>query len=85
MVCGDYSAGHPWVQVDGVAPDKPLDSAVLSRMKQFSAMNRLKKMALRVSLEDLEFYVVGVLKNKIPHELCHEVYLVRICPSAGDC
>lgn len=46
----DTSAGHRWVQVDGVAPDKPLDSAVLSRMKQFSAMNKLKKMALRVSL-----------------------------------
>lgn len=41
--------GHPWLQVDGVAPDKPLDSAVLSRLKQFSAMNKLKKMALRVS------------------------------------
>jgi calcium-dependent protein kinase len=41
--------GHPWVCVDGVAPDKPLDSAVLSRLKQFSAMNKLKKMALRVS------------------------------------
>ncbi|GKB69643.1 calcium-dependent protein kinase [Tanacetum coccineum] len=25
-----FWAGHPWVQVDGVAPDKPLDSAVLS-------------------------------------------------------
>jgi calcium-dependent protein kinase len=33
----------------GSAPDKPLDSAVLSRLKQFSAMNKLKKMALRVS------------------------------------
>jgi hypothetical protein len=43
-------AGHPWVQEDGVAPDKPLDSAVLSRLKQFSAMNKFKKMALRVSL-----------------------------------
>jgi calcium-dependent protein kinase len=42
-------AGHPWVCVDGVAPDKPLDSAVLSRLKQFSAMNKLKKMALRVN------------------------------------
>jgi hypothetical protein len=41
--------GHPWVQFGGLAPDKPLDSAVLSRMKQFSAMNKLKKMALRVS------------------------------------
>ncbi|CAD5169672.1 unnamed protein product [Musa acuminata subsp. malaccensis] len=26
---------HPWVQIDGVAPDKPLDSAVLYRPKQF--------------------------------------------------
>ena len=43
-------AGHPWVCVDGVAPDKPLDSAVLTRLKQFSAMNKLKKMALRVSI-----------------------------------
>ena len=32
-----------------MAPDKALDSAVLSRLKQFSAMDRLKKMALRVS------------------------------------
>ncbi|TXG58104.1 hypothetical protein EZV62_015933 [Acer yangbiense] len=51
------SLGHPWVQVDGVAPDKPLDSAVLSRLKQFSAMNKLKKIALRVialSLSDEE-------------------------------
>jgi hypothetical protein len=34
--------------MSGEAPDKPLDSAVLSRLKQFSAMNKLKKMALRV-------------------------------------
>lgn len=38
------------MRVDGVAPDKPLDSAVLTRLKQFSAMNKLKKMALRVSI-----------------------------------
>lgn len=36
------------MQVEGVAPDKPLDSAVLSRLTQFSAMDKLKKMALRV-------------------------------------
>lgn len=46
-------AGHPWVQVGGVAPDKPLDSAVLSRLKQFSAMNKLKKIAIRVSIHQL--------------------------------
>jgi len=42
--------GHPWIVDDAVAPDKPIDSAVLSRLKNFSAMNKLKKMALRVSL-----------------------------------
>lgn len=56
-----HSAGHPWVQVDGVAPDRPLDSAVLSRMKQFSAMNRLKKMALRVSIGVLNLYCLKLL------------------------
>lgn len=54
----NFLTGHPWVQVDGVAPDKPLDSAVLSRLKQFSAMNRLKKMALRVSPKVLDLYTI---------------------------
>lgn len=40
--------GHPWIVDDTVASDRPLGSAVLSRLKQFSAMNKLKKMALRV-------------------------------------
>lgn len=43
-----WHQGHPWIVDDTVAPDKPIDSAVLSRLKQFSAMNKLKKMALRV-------------------------------------
>lgn len=34
---------HPWIVDDTVAPEKPLDSAVLSRLKHFSAMNNLKK------------------------------------------
>ena len=38
---------HPWLR-EGEASDKPIDSAVLSRMKQFRAMNKLKKMALKV-------------------------------------
>ncbi|KAL8162060.1 hypothetical protein V2J09_013549 [Rumex salicifolius] len=54
---------HPWVQVDGVAPDKPLDSAVLSRMKQFRAMNKLKKMALRVIAETLSEEEIAGLKE----------------------
>ncbi|KAF5725611.1 calcium-dependent protein kinase 11 [Tripterygium wilfordii] len=54
---------HPWIVDDRVAPDKPLDSAVLSRMKQFSAMNKLKKMALRVIAERLSEEEIGGLKE----------------------
>ncbi|CAA0805873.1 Calcium-dependent protein kinase 17 [Striga hermonthica] len=39
---------HPWIKEDGEAPDTPLDNAVLSRLKQFKAMNQFKKVALRV-------------------------------------
>eukprot|EP00252_Welwitschia_mirabilis_P011561 TRINITY_DN2584_c0_g1_i1.p1 TRINITY_DN2584_c0_g1~~TRINITY_DN2584_c0_g1_i1.p1 ORF type:complete len:531 (-),score=115.98 TRINITY_DN2584_c0_g1_i1:306-1898(-) len=44
---------HPWMKVDGEAPDKPLDSAVLVRMKQFRAANKLKKVALKVIAQNL--------------------------------
>ncbi|KAI3822675.1 hypothetical protein L1987_10270 [Smallanthus sonchifolius] len=54
---------HPWVNEDGVAPDKPLDSAVLSRLTQFSAMNKLKKMALRVIASKLSEEEIAGLKQ----------------------
>ncbi|XWS59336.1 hypothetical protein CRYUN_Cryun08bG0113100 [Craigia yunnanensis] len=54
---------HPWVQVDGLAPDKPLDSAVLSRLKQFSAMNKLKKIAIRVIADSLSEEEIAGLKE----------------------
>nr|GLL24652.1 calcium-dependent protein kinase 20-like [Ipomoea trifida] len=54
---------HPWVRVGGVAPDKPLDSAVLSRLKQFSAMNKLKKIAIRVIAETLSEEEIAGLKE----------------------
>ncbi|CAK9152982.1 unnamed protein product [Ilex paraguariensis] len=54
---------HPWVQVDGVAPDKPLDSAVLTRLKQFSAMDKLKKIAIRVIAEILSEEEIAGLKE----------------------
>lgn len=53
---------HPWI-VDDVAPDRPLDSAVLSRLKHFSAMNRIKKMALRVIAESMSEEEIGGLKE----------------------
>lgn len=39
---------HPWLKEDGEASDTPMNSAVLIRMKQFRAMNKLKKVALKV-------------------------------------
>ncbi|XP_062158251.1 calcium-dependent protein kinase SK5-like [Alnus glutinosa] len=53
---------HPWI-VDDIAPDIPLDSAVLTRLEQFSAMNKLKKMALRVIAERLSAEEIGDLKD----------------------
>ncbi|KAI5075389.1 hypothetical protein GOP47_0009937 [Adiantum capillus-veneris] len=54
---------HPWIRKDGVAPDKPIDSAVLSRMKQFTAMNKMKKLALRVIAERLSEEEIAGLKE----------------------
>ncbi|PIN01717.1 Ca2+/calmodulin-dependent protein kinase, EF-Hand protein superfamily [Handroanthus impetiginosus] len=54
---------HPWIVDDTVAPDEPLGSAVLSRLKQFSAMNKLKKMALRVIAERLSEEEIGGLRQ----------------------
>ncbi|CAH8275791.1 unnamed protein product [Arabidopsis lyrata] len=53
---------HPWIK-GGEAPDKPIDSAVLSRMKQFRAMNKLKKLALKVIAESLSEEEIKGLKT----------------------
>ncbi|XP_035841415.1 calcium-dependent protein kinase 4-like [Helianthus annuus] len=54
---------HPWICENGVAPDRALDLAVLSRLKQFSAMNKLKKMALRVIAESLSEEEIAGLRE----------------------
>ncbi|CAD6241524.1 unnamed protein product [Miscanthus lutarioriparius] len=54
---------HPWICENGVAPDRALDPAVLTRLKQFSAMNRLKKMALRVIAQSLSEEELAGLKE----------------------
>ncbi|KAL9316639.1 hypothetical protein ACSQ67_017640 [Phaseolus vulgaris] len=53
---------HPWLKEGGNASDKPIDSAVLSRMKQFRAMNKLKKLALKVIAENLSVEEIQGLK-----------------------
>ncbi|GBG84055.1 hypothetical protein CBR_g37930 [Chara braunii] len=50
---------HSWVREDGDASDIPLDHAVLVRLKQFSAMNKFKKLAVKViaaSLSEEEMF-----------------------------
>lgn len=54
---------HPWICENGVAPDRALDPAVLSRLKHFSAMNKLKQMALRVIAESLSEEEIAGLKE----------------------
>ena len=46
----NWNVDHPWMREDGDASDKPIDIAVLTRMKQFRAMNKLKKVALKVTI-----------------------------------
>ncbi|CAN6859717.1 unnamed protein product [Brassica oleracea] len=52
---------HPWILSE--APDKPIDGVVLSRLKQFRAMNKLKKLALKVIAEGLSEEEIRSLKT----------------------
>jgi calcium-dependent protein kinase len=54
---------HSWIREDGEAPDTPIDNAVLNRMKQFRAMNKLKKVALKVIAENLSEEEIMGLKE----------------------
>ncbi len=38
---------HPWVRVDGCAPDMPLDITLLSSMKEFRDYSKITKVVLR--------------------------------------
>ncbi|KAH7435153.1 hypothetical protein KP509_06G052400 [Ceratopteris richardii] len=52
---------HPWVRADGDAPDRPLDNLVLTRMKHFQAVNKLKKLAFKVIAEKMsEEEIIGL-------------------------
>lgn len=41
---------HPWMKENGVASDAPFIPEVLTRMRQFTKMNKLKKEALKVCM-----------------------------------
>ncbi|CAA0831077.1 calcium-dependent protein kinase 29 [Striga hermonthica] len=62
-ITADEALEHPWLKEDGEASDRPIDSAVLIRMKQFRAMNKLKKLALKVIAENLSEEEIKGLKQ----------------------
>eukprot|EP00210_Caulerpa_lentillifera_P007276 g6958.t1 len=44
---------HDWMKENGIASEKPLNNAVIERLKGFTAMNKLKKEALKVIATNL--------------------------------
>ncbi|RHN64963.1 putative protein kinase CAMK-CDPK family [Medicago truncatula] len=51
---------HTWMRDGGEASDKPIDISVLSRMKQFRAINTFTKLGLKVMAENLAEEVKGL-------------------------
>uniref|UniRef100_A0A0A9DH90 non-specific serine/threonine protein kinase n=1 Tax=Arundo donax TaxID=35708 RepID=A0A0A9DH90_ARUDO len=54
---------HPWLQHARKAPNVPLGDVVRARLQQFSAMNKLKKKAMRVIAEHLSVEEVEVIRD----------------------
>ncbi|KAH7299180.1 hypothetical protein KP509_25G076400 [Ceratopteris richardii] len=54
---------HPWLRDGGEALDSPIDNVVLTRLKQFRATNKLKKLALKVIAEKLSDEEIVGLKD----------------------
>jgi len=52
----------PWLRKGGNAPDKPIDNVVAARLKDFAAMNGLKKRALQIIASSLDPAEVEGLK-----------------------
>ena len=53
----------PWLKKNGCAPDRLIDNVVSSRLKEFAAMNKLKKRALQVIAANLAPQEIEGLKN----------------------
>ncbi|CAN1348797.1 Calcium-dependent protein kinase 20 [Linum perenne] len=65
LLCGvpPFWADHPWLQNTKTTPNVPLGDAVRARLMQFSAMNKLKKRALRVIAEHLSMEEAKGIKD----------------------
>ena len=45
---------HEWMKENGTASSQPLDNVILQRMRGFSAMNKLKKEALKLIASNMQ-------------------------------
>ncbi|KAE8696783.1 RNA pseudouridine synthase 2 [Hibiscus syriacus] len=65
---------HPWMKEGGDASDKPIDCAVIRRLKQFRVMNKLNKHALKAdvdkngSIDYIEFVTTTMHRHKLERE-----------------
>ncbi|CAI5494410.1 unnamed protein product [Closterium sp. Naga37s-1] len=54
---------HPWLGEPGIATQEPLPPVVLSRLKQFTSMVKLKRVAMKVIAEGLKEEEIAGLKE----------------------
>lgn len=65
---------HSWMKENGTASDRPLDNVILTRMRGFMNMNKLKKEALKV--------IAGGMS---PEEIAGLRSLFQVCFSTAVC
>lgn len=54
---------HAWMRENGVASDRPLDNAVVAKLRGFAAMNRLKREALKLIAQAMPAEELEGLRN----------------------
>eukprot|EP00271_Cylindrocystis_brebissonii_P017021 TRINITY_DN424_c0_g1_i1.p1 TRINITY_DN424_c0_g1~~TRINITY_DN424_c0_g1_i1.p1 ORF type:complete len:537 (+),score=138.81 TRINITY_DN424_c0_g1_i1:1054-2664(+) len=54
---------HPWISEDGVAKEEPLDPVVATRLKEFTSMCKLKRVATAVIADSLQEEEIAGLKE----------------------
>ena len=68
----DQILHHPWMRENGTASDQPLDNVILSRMRAFAGMNKLKKEALRIIATGISAEEIAGLRAifQVPSPCC---------------
>lgn len=54
---------HPWLHTHGVAPDRPLDGVVITRLRNFAGMTRLRKAAILAAAQHLSYEEIHGLRE----------------------